>query len=142
MTFGHKFQKISELFFTSESRTAKMRRCLTKFSRHFEFGAVHHLGTMPRICAVLTRSVRAACLVHLLFSTTTRPRCFAAVWWFLLRGRGLRPEDARQKRFSCFYYWTPRLQKCVNLVDLVESFKKRVLLYLLAKIGFTRSGAL
>ena len=47
-----------------------MWKCLTTFIWIFEYGAVD------------------------------RPRCIDAVWWFLLRGRVLRPEDACQKRFS------------------------------------------
>ena len=41
----------------------------------------------------------------------------------LIRGRVLRPEDACQKRFSLFFYWIPKVQKCVNRVDLVKSFQ-------------------
>ena len=36
-----------------------------------------------------------------------RPRCSAAVCWFLLRGRELRPEDACQKRFLGFQIGVP-----------------------------------
>ena len=35
----------------------------------------------------------------------------------------LRPEDACQKRLSCFSDWNPKLQKYVHLVDLVKSFQ-------------------
>ena len=55
-----------------------------------------------------------------------KPRCIAAVCWFLLRGRVLRPEDACQKRFSWFFYWIPKVQKRVNLVDLVRSFPTNI----------------
>ena len=61
----------------------------------------------------------------LLFSISRRPRCIAAVCWFLLRGRVLRPDDACQKRFSWFSDWIPKVQKSVNLVDLVKSFQTR-----------------
>ena len=33
------------------------------------------------------------------------------------------PEDACPKRFSWFFYWIPKVQTCVNLVDLVKSFR-------------------
>ena len=45
------------------------------------------------------------------FRYSSRPRCFAAAWWFRLRGRELRPEDACQKRFSWFSDWSPKVQK-------------------------------
>ena len=48
------------------------------------------------------------------FRYSSRPRCFAAAWWFRLRGRELRPEDACQKRFSWFSDWSPKVQKCVK----------------------------
>ena len=60
---------------------------------------------------------------------------------FRLRGRELRPEDACQKRFYWFSDWSPKVQKCVNLVDLVKSFQKSIYvyssiyMYLLAKFG-------
>ena len=60
--------------------------------------------------------------------------CSGAACWFRLRGRELRPEDACQKRFSWFSDWSPKVQKCVNLVDLVESFQNSNE-YLLAKFG-------
>ena len=69
------------------------------------------------------------------FRYSSRPRCVAAVRWFLLRGCGLRPEDACKKRFSWFFYWIPNVQKRVNLVDLVKSFQTSIY-YLLAKFGF------
>ena len=50
------------------------------------------------------------------FRYSSRPRCFAAAWWFRLRGRELRPEDACQKRFSWFSDWNPKVQKFANLV--------------------------
>ena len=75
------------------------------------------------ICAVPTRPVRAECLRHLLFSISPGPRCIAAVCWFLLRGRVLRPDDACQKRVSWFSDWIQKVQKRVNLVDLVKSFQ-------------------
>ena len=34
----------------------------------------------------------------------------------------LRPEDACQKRFSWFSDWSPKVQKHVNLEDLVKNF--------------------
>ena len=45
----------------------------------------------------------------------------------------LRPEDACQKRFSGFFNWIPKVQKRVNLVDLVQRFAKK---YLIAKFSF------
>ena len=60
------------------------------------------------------------------FRYSSRPRCFAAVWWFLFRGRVLRPEDACQKRSSWFSDWNPNVQKCVNFVDLVKSFQTSI----------------
>ena len=71
---------------------------------------------------------------------------FAAAWWFRLRGRELRPEEACQNRFSWFSNWSPKVQKCVNhyfifdsvlfsqrrinvhLVDLVKSFPTSIYL--------------
>ena len=130
-----------------------MRKCLTKFSRIFERGAkqkkrkkeesfavptricradcsLHHPGTCLAsqafifwISAVSTRTVRAACPVHPPFLYFPRPRRFAAVWWGLLRGRVLRPEDPCQKRFSWCFYRIPEVQKRVNLVDLVKNFR-------------------
>ena len=46
---------------------------------------------------------------------------FDEIWlnFFMLSG----PEDACQKRFSWFFYWIPKVQKRVNLVDLVKSFQ-------------------
>ena len=53
-----------------------------------------------------------------------------------VRGRVLRPEDACQKRFSGFFNWIPKVQKCVNLVDLVKSFQTSIYYqYLLTNIG-------
>ena len=57
------------------------------------------------------------------------------------------------KRFSWFFYWIQKMQKCANLVDLVKSFQSlsmslflnffsneiaihTSIYYLLAKIGF------
>ena len=45
------------------------------------------------------------------------------------------PEDACPKRFSWFFYWIPKVQKRVNLVNLVKSFQTSIS-YLLAKFGF------
>ena len=39
------------------------------------------------------------------------------------RRRVLRPDKACQKRFSWFSGWIQKMQKCVNLVDLVKSFQ-------------------
>ena len=48
------------------------------------------------------------------FRYYTRPRCFAAAWWFRFRGRELRPEDACQKRFSWFFMvFAPQSAKSV-----------------------------
>ena len=46
----------------------------------------------------------------------------------------LRPEDACQKRFSWFSGWSPKVQKCVNLVDLVKRFQTSMYLQTLASI--------
>ena len=46
----------------------------------------------------------------------------------------LRPEGACQKRFSWFSDWSPKVQKRVNLVDLVKSFQTSIS-FLLAKFG-------
>ena len=46
----------------------------------------------------------------------------------------LRPEDACQKRSSCFFYWIPKVQKCVKLVDLVKSFQASIRLQKSASI--------
>ena len=37
-------------------------------------------------------------------------------------------EDACQKRFSWFFYWIPKMQKFLNLVDLVKSFPTSIFL--------------
>ena len=115
------------------------------------------------VCADYTRRSRAESHLHLLFYTSRRPRCFAAVCWFLLRGCVFRPDDACQKRFSWFPDWIQQVQKyalgcvfrpddacqkrfswfpdwiqtvqtCVNLVDLVKSFQTRIY-YSLEKFG-------
>ena len=57
------------------------------------------------------------------FFISIRPRCIAAVCWFLLRGSVFRPDVACKKRFSWFSDWIPKVQTCVNLVDLVKSFQ-------------------
>ena len=41
-----------------------------------------------------------------------KPRCIAAVCWFLLRGCVFRSVDACQKRFSWVSDWIPKVQKC------------------------------
>ena len=64
------------------------------------------------ICAVPPRLGRAECRVHFLLSISRRHRCFAAVYWFLLRGCVLRPDDACQKRFSS--YWIQKVQRLVK----------------------------
>ena len=46
----------------------------------------------------------------------------------------LRPEDACRKRFSWFLGLNQKLQKCVNLVDLVKSLQTSIY-DLLAKFG-------
>ena len=80
-----------------------------------------------RLCAVVTRILRAECLGHLFFSTSSRPRCIAAVCWFLLWGCVLRPDDACQKRFSWCSDWIQKVQTCVHisvhLVDIEEAFE-------------------
>ena len=81
---------------------------------------VHLLGT--HICAAPTRRV------HLLFSISRRPRCIAAVCWFLLRGCVFRPDDDCQERFSWFSYWIQKVQKFANLVDLVKGFPTSIYL--------------
>ena len=40
-------------------------------------------------------------------------------------GRVFRPEDACPRRFSWFFNWIPKVQKRVNLVDLVKGFQTR-----------------
>ena len=84
----------------------------------------HLLST--HICAVPTRLGRAECRVHLLFSTSRRPHCVAVVCWFLFRGCVFRLDDACQKRFSWFPDWIQKVQKRVNLVDLVKSFRRQL----------------
>ena len=54
---------------------------------------------------------------------------------FLVRGRVLRPEDACQKRFSWFFYWIQKVQRCANLVDLARAFERVYSNYLLEKFG-------
>ena len=44
------------------------------------------------------------------------------------------PEDACPKRFSWFFYWIPKVQKHINLVDLVKSFPTSIYLQNLASI--------
>ena len=78
------------------------------------------------VCADYTRRSRAESHLHLLFYTSRRPRCFAAVCWFLLRGCVFRPDDACQKRFSWFPDWSQKVQTCVNLLDLVKSFQTSI----------------
>ena len=116
---GEFLTRIAENEQDFENKTAKMRKCLTKFSRIVECGAVQKCSPYSHC----QRSVPCA----LSFRYSSRLRCFAAVWWSLLRGRVLSPEDACQKRFSRFSDWRPKLQKCertrVNLVDLVKSFQ-------------------
>ena len=57
----------------------------------------------------------------------------------------LRPDDACQKRFSWFSDWIPKVQKSINLVDLVKSFHTSIYYllfsfdYLLAKIGVDKA---
>ena len=61
-----------------------------------------------------------------LFSTSRRPHCVAVVCCFLLRGCVFRLDDACQKRFSWSPDWIQKVQKCVNLVDLVKSFQTSI----------------
>ena len=76
---------------------------------------------------------RAACQCAPSFRDFPRHRCCGLIVSF--RGRVLRPEDACPKRFSWFFYWIPKVQKYVNLVDLVKGFQTSIY-YLLVKIGF------
>ena len=147
-----------------------MRKCLTKFSRIWMRRGIAK-QKKGRYFAVLIHSCRAECLlppsgymlgiVGIYFLTqcspyshcqssvhgapsfrySSRPRCFAVAWWFRLRSRGLRPEDACQKRFSWFSDWSPKVQKCVNLpkTHKCKSCRSRQELsneHLLAKFGF------
>jgi len=71
--------------------------------------------------------------VHLLFSTALGSlHCCGLM--VLLRGRVLRPEDAWQKRFSWFFYRIQKVQKRLNLVDLVKSFQTSIYLQTSASI--------
>ena len=76
-----------------ENKTTKMRKCLTKFSWIFEFGAVQKKNLL---------------LFWLLVA------CF---WPGLLLWKS---------GFSWFSDWIPKLQKCINLVDLVKSFQTSI----------------
>ena len=160
-------------------KSAKMRKCFTKFSRKFECGAVAKqekredmlqflfiLAEQSACCPIWVHDVHASHHSHIFltqcspyshcqssvhgapsFRYSSRPRCFAAAWWFRLRGRELRPEDACQKRyiyhcfqigligvprsksvyaFSFFHFrfrfFSPQRRISVNLVDLVRCF--------------------
>ena len=50
----------------------------------------------------------------------------------------LRPDDACQKRFSWFSDWIQKVQKCVDLADLVKSFQTSIY-YLLANFGVDKA---
>ena len=54
---------------------------------------------------------KAAKMCTFSFLYFPRPRCIAAVCWFLLRGRVLRQDDARQKRFHGFQIGFTRCAK-------------------------------
>ena len=70
--------------------------------------------------AVLTRKNQRRVPFAFFSSPPSRPRC---------------PDDASQKRFSWFSdRIIQKVQKCVNLVDLVKSFQTSIY-YLLAKFG-------
>ena len=67
----------------------------------------------------------------LIFATDFLLKCLSlerwvAAWWFRLRGRELRPEDACQKRFSWFSDWSPKVQKCAHLVELEKCCQTNV----------------
>ena len=103
-----------------------MRKCLTKFSLIFEWGAVSSPepcassgGRLPEAFFLVFRLEFQGAKVHCApsFRYSSRPRCFAAAWWFRLRSRVLRPEDACQKRFSWFSDWSPEVEKCAFLLD-------------------------
>ena len=87
-------------------------------------------GHTPRITgyifwinAVPTRPVRAVCPCAPSFLYFPRPRCIAAVWWFLLRSRVLRPEDAWQKRFLWFLIGFPgRKSSCGSRQELSNEY--------------------
>ena len=87
--------------------------------------ASHHSFYFFCLCAAVTRILRADSLGHLLFSTSSRLRCIAAVCWFLLRGCVFRLDDACQKRFSWFPDWIEKVQDAVNLADLKKCLKMR-----------------
>ena len=81
------------------------------------------------LSAAPARTVRAACIVHLLFAT---PLGLAAS----LRPDGFVSGAVRFVRRT-FADWSPKVQKRVNLVDLAKSFQTSVgICYLLAKFGF------
>ena len=44
-------------------------------------------------------------------------------------------SGAKTWRFSWFFNWIPKVQKRVNIVDIVKSFQTSIY-YLLAKVGF------
>ena len=44
------------------------------------------------------------------------------------------PEDACPKRFSWFFYWIPKVQKCANLVELEKCCQTHIFLQNLASI--------
>jgi len=69
------------------------------------------------------------CLGHLFFPTSSRPRCIAAVCWFLLRGRVLRPDDACHKRFSWFPDWIPKVQRYAGSCRSQKMLKNAYLVF-------------
>ena len=100
-----------------ENQTVKLRKCLTKFSRLFECGAVQLISVVP------TSAGRAACTCALPFRGSLRHSWCG--WIASFPGHCvLCPEDACPKHFSWFFYWIPKVQKCVN-VNLCKSCGSR-----------------
>ena len=122
LKFRNLFIKVGDVWTTIvniqrnfENNIAKMRKCLKKF-RWIRIGAK---------VAYSPWQSRVPCALSFLYFTQTSLHCCGLL--VLLRGCVFRSDDACQKRFSWFPDWIQKVQKCVNLGDLVKSFKfKRV----------------
>ena len=124
-----------------DSRNRLTKRIFGSSYSYFRAACLlHHPGAAPRVTGVIfwisvvpTSAGRAACTCALSFRDSPRHSCCGLIASFPGH-RVLRPEDACPKRFSWFFYWIPKVQKRVNLVDLVKSSLTRIYLQKSASI--------
>ena len=130
MLSGGRLPEALFMVFQLDSKSAKVCRVLFAPSGHLpRVTGINYFLTQCSPYSHCQRSVPCA----LSFRYYSRPRCFAAVWWFLLRGRVLSPEGASQKRFSAFSWfsvWSPKVQKCKSVLNIfIISFSISILFF-------------